>query len=148
MGDQIALLSFYLALVTLLCATFFVRLDTWYGDVLSLNRLVEKQRGDLEAGAVRKDSETNYELVRRRVELEASQPWRGFWLVTVFIGVLTLLSIALAWTVDPAESSINIFLYVYFPGALFEILFFGGSVYYLRNGGKKLGALEAIVKRL
>jgi|GEM_PF-6475734 len=147
MSDQISLLSFYLAMVTLLSATFFMRLDSWYADVLTLDKAAGKYVADVKDGALRVGAE-EIAYGSRRLELESSLPWRGLLLVGSFLVVLVILSIALGYTVDPAKAGFSIFTFIYFPGSVFLLLFGLGAWWFLKDGSRKLTNVAAILKGL
>ena len=132
MSDVLSLLGFYLALVGLLSSVFFTALDKWRSDVRVAVRLwsVDHQVPHLEI----KKLEDHYQ---RALSAQSACPLWGFALVAFFLVIISISSVLLGLYTQPSPVSL---LFVYVPGAIFEILFIGGSLWLLWRGRKDIDA--------
>lgn len=129
MNDAVSLLGFYLAMVALLASIFFARLETWYSEVQVLARLWK------EFPRRNPDPHDLASLRQQALSLQSSFPLLGFLLVGSFLILISLFGALLGgqvtWsTVAP--------WYIYLPGALFEVIFFGGAIFLLTQGKNKV----------
>lgn len=141
MSDVLSLLGFYLALVGLLSSIFFTALDKWHSDVRVAVRLWSVDRGvpHLEI----KKLEDHYQ---KALSVQSARPVWGFVLVLFFLVIISISSGLLGLRAQPASTSL---LYIYVPGAVFEILFVGGSLWFLLKGKKEIDTtLSEIEKKL
>jgi uncharacterized membrane protein (DUF485 family) len=145
MSDQIAVLSFYLAMVTLLTTVFFVRLDSWFSEILALEKIVGRHGEDNRG--VKLESEIKGDLSIKRVGLEAASPWRGYAFVAFFIVVISVLAGFLGTTIDQNKLSIAEW-FLFFPGGLFVIMFLVGASWSIRDGENRLSLINDAIKML
>jgi hypothetical protein len=128
-SDAISLLSFYLALVAILSSIFFTRLEGWYSEVqvaVKLWDIEPKSNPDLVSVGEHK---------MKFIGLQSARPILGFLLVSVFLLLISIFAVQLGNMIRDSPLPLS---FIFVPGAIFDIIFFVGSILLLEKGEEKI----------
>jgi hypothetical protein len=121
-SDIISLLSVYLAMVAILASIFFTRLESWHSEIQVAVGLWNPEKYGIDFAQ---------EHRKKALSLQSSRPLYGFYLVSLFILLISGLGYSLGNQTPNTEMANT---YILLPGAAFDILFFLGSGILLISG--------------